>query len=624
MITILLIMAILLLTSQKRKQNVIGNFKSKTTNDQKKLKRMEKGVYRLLYKYTKLDIDKFILALFMMLIVVGISLITPILLGYAVTVLSEASINVKKIVIIIVIYVVILLISFIIQYFQAVILAKAGDHIVYKMREDVFTKLESLSINQLNETPVGKLVTRVTTDTSALNDMYTSTIVNLIKNILTIIGVIIVMLVINFKLTLWILVTTPVVAVLSYIFRKLARKIYRKVRTGITNVNTSLSENISGIKLTQVFNQEKKQCDHFREINNELKHNYSRQILVYGIFRPSIYAIYVLTIVLLFYIGGKQIIDSNFVLTSGLIVTFYAFIEKLFTPIQNLAEQFNVLQSALAAGERIYEVLNTKCEIEDQEEAIEVDHLDGEIEFKNVWFAYEEDDWILKDVSFKVHAKENVALVGATGAGKTTILSLIVRNYDIQKGQILIDGKDIKSYKITSLRKHIGQMLQDVFLFSGTIESNITLRDETITHEEVVEACEFVNADKVIAKLPEKYNDIVRERGKNFSSGERQLISFARVISHKPNIMILDEATANIDTETEALIQDSLKKIMNIGTMLIVAHRLSTIQHCDKIIVLRKGRIIEMGNHFELLEKKGYYYNLYRLQYKDNEKVSVN
>ena len=306
MITILLIMAILLLTSQKRKQNVIGNFKSKTTNDQKKLKRMEKGVYRLLYKYTKLDIDKFILALFMMLIVVGISLITPILLGYAVTVLSEASINVKKIVIIIVIYVVILLISFIIQYFQAVILAKAGDHIVYKMREDVFTKLESLSINQLNETPVGKLVTRVTTDTSALNDMYTSTIVNLIKNILTIIGVIIVMLVINFKLTLWILVTTPVVAVLSYIFRKLARKIYRKVRTGITNVNTSLSENISGIKLTQVFNQEKKQCDHFREINNELKHNYSRQILVYGIFRPSIYAIYVLTIVLLFYIGGKH------------------------------------------------------------------------------------------------------------------------------------------------------------------------------------------------------------------------------------------------------------------------------------------------------------------------------
>ena len=308
-------------------------------------------------------------------------------------------------------------------------------------------------------------------------------------------------------------------------------------------------------------------------------------------------------------------LDESILLDTGIIVIFYAYIEKLYTPIQQLAEQFNVLQSALAAAERVYEVINTKPEIVDELDAIDIDQLKGEIEFKHVWFSYIENEWILKDVSFKVNAKENVAFVGATGSGKTTILSLIVRNYDIQKGQILIDGQDIKHYKIASLRKCIGQMLQDVFLFSGTIRSNICLRDETISNETIEASCKFVNADKIIDKLPQKLEEPVLERGKNFSSGERQLISFARVVSHKPSVMILDEATSNIDTETEALIQDSLKKMMNIGTMLIVAHRLSTIQHCDKIIVLKKGVIIEEGNHKELLALKGYYYNLYRLQY---------
>lgn len=586
-----------------------------STINEKEEPKNDKGVYKLLISYTLPQVKKFIFSFILMIFSVGMNLVTPLLLGEVVSSLAEEIIDVKKIIIIVIVYVLLLAVACLIQFFQAMTLAKAGNRIIYQMREDVFKKLESLSANQLNEIPVGKLVTRVTSDTNALNDMYTSTIVNLIKNVLTIIGVIIAMLLVDVKLTLWILLTTPLVAILSFIFRTLARKIYRKVRKGITNVNTSLSENISGVKLTQIFNQEEKQCKKFKKINDDLKQSYSKQVMLFAIFRPSIYAIYVLTITMLFYIASNQILDSNFVIEGGLIVTFYAYVEKLFTPIQQLAEQFNVLQSAFAAGERIYEVLNTEPDIVDEPNAIEIDHLEGEIEFKNVWFAYIGEEWILKDVSFKVNARESVAFVGATGSGKTTILSLIVRNYDIQKGQILIDGRDIKDYKISSLRKYIGQMLQDVFLFSGTIESNITLRDETITKEMVEESCKFVNADKIIEKLPEGYNDIVRERGKNFSSGERQLISFARVVSHKPNVMILDEATANIDTETESLIQDSLKKMMNIGTMLIVAHRLSTIQHCDKIIVLKKGRIIESGNHFELLENKGYYYNLFRLQY---------
>lgn len=585
-----------------------------------KEKKLEKGALSLIIGYTKKEKRSFIIAFLMMIFAVGIDLISPILLGSATTLLSKEVINLNKIVVVIITYVCILIVGCIIQYFQSMLLAKTGDRIIYEMREEVFNSLENLSINQLNQTPVGKLVTRVTSDTNALNDMYTSTIVNALKNVLTIIGVIVAMFIVNPIISLWVMITMPIIVVLTVVFRVLARKIYRKVRHGITAVNTSLSENISGIKLTQIFNQEEKQANKFNDANMNLKKSRGRQILLFGIFRPAIYAVYVLTIALLFYIASSKMLDGTFLLETGLIVTFYAYIEKLYTPIQQLAEQFNVLQSALAAAERIYEVIHTQPEIVDETDAVEVTELKGEIEFKHVWFAYVNKDWILKDVCFKVNAKENVAFVGATGSGKTTILSLIVRNYDIQKGQILIDGKDIKQYKISSLRRCIGQMLQDVFLFSGTIRSNISLKDETISDRTIKEACEFVNADQVINKLPHQYDEPVLERGKNFSSGERQLISFARVVSHKPNIMILDEATSNIDTETEALIQDSLKKMMNIGTMLIVAHRLSTIQYCDKIIVLKKGRIIEEGNHKELLSLKGYYYNLYRLQYEKNNK----
>ncbi|MBO5869163.1 MAG: ABC transporter ATP-binding protein, partial [Clostridia bacterium] len=392
----------------------------------------------------------------------------------------------------------------------------------------------------------------------------------------------------------------------------------REVKDGTTDINTFLSENLSGMKIIQIFNREDRKMEEFNEKNNKLKSAKFRQILVFGIFRPMVYMLYITSVLCLLYLGGRGYIKNTEVfgqtMTSGIVVSFYMYITKFFNPIQSLAEQFNWLQSAFASAEKIFTVLDIVPEIVDCESAIELTEVKGEIEFRNVWFAYKDEDWVLKDVSFKVNAGETIAFCGSTGSGKTTILSLICRNYDIQKGEILIDGIDIRKIKIASLRRHFGQMLQDVFLFSGTIRSNILLSLDSVDDTEVLKACEYVNADKLLNKLQNGLDEEVMERGANFSAGQRQLISFARTIIHKPEIMILDEATANIDTETEVLIQDSLEKLMNIGTLLIVAHRLSTIRNADRIIYLSHGEIIESGTHSELLEKKGRYYELYKLQ----------
>ena len=379
------------------------------------------------------------------------------------------------------------------------------------------------------------------------------------------------------------------------------------------------------MKVIQIFNREQRKKAEFDEKNNALGKAKHDEIFVFGIFRPVVYMLYISSILCLFYLGGRGYIkDTQFLgqtITASTVVTFYMYISKFFNPIQSLAEQFNWLQSALASAEKILTIFDIQPDVVDAPDAIELDHVEGNIEFRHVWFSYVPDEWVLQDVSFKVNAKQTVAFVGSTGSGKTTILSLICRNYDIQKGEILIDGIDIRKIKISSLRRHFGQMLQDVFLFAGTVRSNILLREEGISDEEVMAACRYVNADKFIDKLKDGLDEEVRERGNNFSAGQRQLLSFARTIIHKPEVMILDEATANIDTETELLIQDSLEKMMNIGTMLIVAHRLSTIQHADNIIVLSHGKIVEQGSHFELLEKKGRYYGLYMLQY-DKEKLT--
>lgn len=582
-------------------------------------------IVKRLLKYAKPYWKNFLLVLAVMLFSISYDIISPILVGN-IEGLIKTDFELSELLIRVGVYASILIISLISTYVQSIVLQKTGQKIISNIREDLFKHIEQLSHEQLYHIPVGKLVTRVTNDTNGVSMMFTNIIVNLVKNSFVVIGVLVAMLCLNYELTLMVLCFVPFILLFTLIFRKFSRRAYRRVKDNTTDINTFLSENLSGIKITQIFNREERKMQEFEDRNQKLGKSKRQQIFVFGIFRPMVYMLYITSVMCLFYLGGKGVLDNvSFLgqtITSEIIVTFYMYISKFFNPIQSLAEMFNWLQSAFASAEKIFSILDMKPIVVDEDGAIELENVRGEIEFKNVWFYYVEGEWVLKDVSFKIEPKQTVAFVGATGSGKTTILSLICRNYDIQKGQILIDGIDIKKIKISSLRKHFGQMLQDVFLFSGTIRSNIVLREEGISDEQIMEACKYVNADKFINKLEKGLDDEILERGNNFSAGQRQLLSFARTIIHKPEIMILDEATANIDTETELLIQNSLEKMMNIGTMLIVAHRLSTVQHADNIIVLSHGEIIEQGTHFELLKNKGRYYSLYMLQYRKQEIAS--
>ncbi|MBO7536705.1 MAG: ABC transporter ATP-binding protein [Bacilli bacterium] len=572
-----------------------------------------------LFKYTREYRLKYIIALLLMVGVVGVNLLIPYILGKTIDLLSEDPVNLKMIITLAVVGFVSTITLGIMYYFEAMMLSRVGNRIVYKIREEVIIHIQKFSHSQFNEVPIGKLVTRVTSDVTTLYELYTNILISLLRNIFTIAGVFVAMFVLNWRLALIMLAIVPVIALFAFIFQYFSRKAHRKVRDNVSNMNAFLSENISGIKLTQVFNEENKKYGEFKKNNGKLRRSLVNEIFVFGIFRPSIYVLYVVSTILVFWFGGKLVMGplNDYVggtMTVGLLYSFYQYIWNFFGPIQALADQYNELQSSYAAAEKIFTILDTKLVVDDEPDAIEME-IKGDIEFKDVWFSYIPGTWVLKGVSFHIKPEETIAFVGATGSGKTTILSLIVRNYDIQKGQILIDGVDIKHIKLECLRSQVGQMLQDVFLFSGTIESNISMNDGKFSHEEVVEASTFVNASKFIDKLPNGYSEEVRERGNNFSLGQRQLISFARTVVHKPKVMILDEATANIDTETEVLIQDSLKKIMTLGTVIVVAHRLSTIQHANCIYVFKQGEIIEQGTHQELLANKGRYYDLYRLQF---------
>lgn len=506
-------------------------------------------------------------------------------------------------------------VAFLLNYGQTVLLHKLGQRIVYGIRQEVFTHLQNLDVAFFDKNPVGRLVTRVTNDTETLNEMYTSVIVNLFKDVFMLVGIVVVMFRLNTQLAMLSLATLPLIIVSTIVFRTRARQAYRRLRTTLARINATLAENISGMKVVQIFNRQRKNYDQFVEVNREYYQAGIGQMMVYAIFRPIIELISTGALALIVWHGGRNVIAGT--MQFGMVYAFINYIGMFFRPINDLTEKYNIMQSAMASSERLSQLMNTRAVVADTENPVSVDRLNGRIEFKNVWFAYNETNWVLKDINFTIEPGEVVAFVGATGAGKTSITSLINRLYDIQKGQILIDGVDIRNYKVDDLRRNIAAVLQDVFLFTGDMKSNIRLNNEEISDERIKEVARYVNADHFISRLPKGYDEPVTERGSTLSAGQRQLLAFARALAFDPSILVLDEATANIDTETELLIQDALPKLIAGRTTIVVAHRLSTIQHADKIIVIHKGRIREVGTHQELLSQRGLYYDLYRLQYKD-------
>ena len=568
-----------------------------------------KVMFKRLWSYIKPEWKSFGLAFLLIIINVAIDVILPLFIEEHTRAISDSNTVFNYILALVGGYFALCFVGQAFIYFESMILQKTGQRIVYKLRMEVFEHIENMSQNQFTMMPVGSLVTRVANYTTSMSDLFTNVVVSLLRNALTIVGVYIIMICLSPQLSLVLTGFIMVVFIASFFFRMVITKIWRKERQYTSDLNTYLNENLSGMKIIQVFNQERRKEKEFNEKNDLLRKTKFKAIIAFACYRPFITFLYYSALAVTFIVGLK------FGLDGPKIVAFYLYLSRFFNPVQNIADQLNQIQKATTSSERLFNLLDVQPESLDKPNAIHIDNFIGKIEFRHVWFAYEKDEWILKDVSFVIEPKQTVAFVGATGAGKTTILSLIVRNYEIQKGQILIDDIDIADIEVKSLRKAVGQMLQDVFLFTGTVRTNITLHDESYTDQEIKKVCTYVNADKFIDKLEKGLDEEVIERGENFSQGQRQLLSFARTVLHKPQILILDEATANIDTETEKLIQESLEKMKSIGTMLVVAHRLSTIQNADQIIVLNHGEVIEKGTHQSLLKQKGYYHKLYLLQF---------
>lgn len=509
-------------------------------------------------------------------------------------------------------YAVVLALSFAFNVAQTWILQKTGQNIILQMRKDLYRHIQSLGSRYFDITPVGKLVTRVTNDVEALNEMYSGILVQLFRNIVKIVGLAGVMLVLDVRLAAISFVLMPLVIGLTVLCQKIARNIYRLYRTRLTDINTFLSEHLSGMKIIQIFGRQERKFEEFHDKNTKLYKAFYREMLMYAVFRPLIYILSIMSLMIVLWFGSKNVFDE--IISVGTLYIFSNYIRSFFDPIQELAEQFSTLQSSIASAEKIFTVMDEDEFIPEVENPKQPDKITGKIEFDHVWFAYDGENYVLKDVSFVINPGEKVAFVGATGAGKSSILNLIGRYYDIQKGHIYIDGIDIRQLSKKQLRSAIGQMQQDVFIFEGDVAYNIRLNDDDITDAQVRAAAEYVNASHFIEKLPQGYHEPVTERGATFSAGERQLLSFARTLAHNPSILVMDEATANIDTETEILIQEALEKLMDGRTTIMVAHRLSTIQHADCIMVMHKGRICERGTHRELLEQDGIYRKLYELQ----------
>ena len=568
-------------------------------------------VFRRLLKYAAPYWWQFVICLLLVLGITVIEIYRPILTGKAIDLFSVSA-DFSEIALLSVQYIVVLVLGFLFNFLNTWILQLTGQTIIYNIRQEVFEHIHKLSMRFFDITPVGKIVTRVTNDVEALNEMYTQILVRLIKNIAKIIGLMVVMFLLNAKLAALTLCLMPLIVVLTIVFKSISKTTYRIVRTKLTALNTYLSEHLSGMKVIQIFAKEKEKDMEFKDRARDLFHASYREMLVFAIFRPLMYILSIVALCIILGVGSNIVLEG--VITAGTLYIFSDYIRSFFDPIQELAEQFSTLQSAMASAEKIFTILDEEPLVKNPENPAELGKVKGRIEFENVWFAYQGEDWILKDVSFTIEPGQRVAFVGATGAGKSSILNLIGRYYDIQKGRITIDGVDIKEMSTDELRSAIGQVQQDVFMFTGDIKSNIRLKNETITEDEIKEAARYVNADGFIEQLEQGYDEPVTERGATLSAGQRQLISFARTLAYDPAILVMDEATANIDTETESLIQEALEKLMQNRTTIMVAHRLSTIQHADKIMVMHKGRIRETGTHQELLSQDGIYKKLYELQ----------
>ncbi len=576
-------------------------------------KQIDKKIVFKLFGYIKPYRLLLGLTIFLLLLTAGLEILGP----YLVKIAIDRYITPGKfdgLVYIVVLYGLAILFEFIIRYFQVYFTEYMGQKIMYDMRMSIFSHINKMSMSFFDKNPTGRIMTRVTTDVQTLNEMLSSGTVTLFGDVFMILGIMAMMLSLNWKLSLITFSVLILLAIATFIFRSKVRVTFRIIRAKISNINSFLHEAISGINTTKLFNRQEENDKDFRILNRQYLDVYLRTILYYAVFFPVVIFISTMAIALIIWYGGQKVIQNY--LTLGTLVAFIQYIEKFFHPISDLSEKFGIFQEAIAASERIFKLLDQKPSIVSPASPVKVGEIQGNIKFDRVWFAYNNRDYVLKDISFKLQTGRSVAFVGATGSGKTSIINLLNRFYDIQKGKIFLDDIDIKRFDLQDLRKHIGVVMQDVFLFSGTILDNIRLGNKDISLDEVIKASKYVNAHKFIERLPGKYNYEVKERGQTLSVGQRQLIAFARALVFNPEILlVLDEATSSIDSEIEALIQDALTRIMKNRTTIIIAHRLSTIKNVDKIIVLSHGRIVEEGTHEKLLKLKGIYYRLYRFQY---------